>query len=168
MVSEYKDWNDVDQALRRMGEIDIRLNKLEGEQTLKVNEVKAEYDLKAEGLKAERHILEEQITLFAESRKEEFAKVRSKDLTFGVVAYRIVSKVVVKSKAATVAALEALHLDSYLRIIKEPDKEAMTGLDAATLAKVGSSLKTEDKLRIEPNIERIKDPVAQRIGKEAA
>jgi phage host-nuclease inhibitor protein Gam len=156
-VSEYKDWNEVDNALRRMGEIDIRLAKLEGEMTLKVNEIKAEYDVKAEGLRVQRKALEEQITLFAEFRKEEFAKIRSKDLTFGVVAYRIVSKVVVKSKAATVAALEALHLDSYLRVIKEPDKEAMTGLDAGTLAKVGASLKTEDKLRIEPNIERIKE-----------
>jgi len=156
-ASSYTDWNEVDQGLRRMGEIDIRLARLEGEMTLKVNEIRADYDIKAEGLKAERKAVEEQISLFADARKDEFAKTRSKELTFGTVAYRIVHKVAIRSKAATVAALEALGLDSYLRIIKEPDKDAMTGLDAGTLAKVGATLKTDDKLRIEPNLERIAD-----------
>lgn len=155
--SKYSDWNDVDQGLRRMGEIDIRLTRLEGEMTIKINAIRAEYDAKAEGLKAERKTIEDQIGLFADARKEEFAKVRSKELTFGTVAYRIIHKVLIRNKAATIAALEALGLDSYLRIIKEPDKEAMTGLDAGTLAKVGASLKTDDKLRIEPNLERIAD-----------
>ena len=156
-TSDYTDWNEVDSALRRIGEINIKLQKLEGEMTLKVNEIKAEYDVKAEGLKAERKAIEENITLFAEARKQEFAKVRSKDLTFGTIAYRVVTRVVLKSKAATVAALKALGLVQYLRIIEEPDKEAMSGLDATTLAKVGASLKTEDKLRIEPNMEKIEE-----------
>ncbi len=159
-VSEYTNWEEVDQALRRMGEIDIRLTKIEGDMTLKINEIRAEYDTKAEGLKAERKAIEEQITLFAEAHKEEFAKNRSKDLTFGVVAFRIVHKVVVRSKAACLAALKALGLVQYIRTIEEPDKEAMSGLDAGTLAKVGATLKTEDKLRIEPNIERIKEKEA--------
>ncbi|NLT22581.1 MAG: host-nuclease inhibitor protein Gam [Syntrophorhabdus sp.] len=159
-TSDYTDWPEVDGALRRMGEIDIKLQKLEGEMTLKINEIKAEYDVKAEGLKAEHKAIEENITLFAESRKQEFARVRSKDLTFGVVAYRVVTKVVLKSKAATVAALKALGLVQYLRIIEEPDKEAMSGLDATTLAKCGATLKTEDKLRIEPNMEKIKEKEA--------
>lgn len=159
-TSDYTDWNEVDGALRRMGEIDVRLQKLEGQMTLKINEIKADYDAKAAGLKAERKAIEENIGLFAESRKQEFAKVRSKDLTFGVVAYRVATKVVVKSKAATVAALKALGLQQYLRIVEEPDKEAMSGLDATTLAKVGATLKTEDKLRIEPNMERIKEKEA--------
>lgn len=156
-TSDYTDWNEVDSALRRLGEIDIRLQKLEGDMTLKVNEIKAEYDIKSEGLKAERKAIEENITLFAEARKQEFARIRSKDLTFGIIAYRVVTKVVVKSKAATVAALKALGLVQYLRVIEEPDKEAMGGLDSSTLAKVGATMKTEDKLRIEPNIERIKE-----------
>jgi len=159
-ASDYKDWGEIDGALRRMGEIDIRLQKLEGEMTLKLNEIRAEYDTKAEGLKAERKTIEDNISLFADAHKEEFAKVRSKDLTFGVVAFRVVSKVVMKSKAATLAAMKALGLNQYIRITEEPDKEAMSGLDAGTLAKVGASLKTEDKLRIEPNIERIKEKEA--------
>lgn len=156
-TSVYNEWSDLDQGLRRMGEIDIKLAKLEGELTLKVNEIREDYDAKAEGLRAERKKITEQITAFVEDHKEEFLKTRSKELTFGTVAYRLITKVLIRSKAATVAALEALGLFAYLRVIKEPDKDAMSALDAGTLAKVGATLKTEDKLRIEPNLERIAD-----------
>jgi phage host-nuclease inhibitor protein Gam len=159
-VSDFRDWNDVDCALRRMGEIDIGLTRLEGDMTLKVNEVRAEYEKKAEGLKGERKNIEARIESFAGERKEEFTKVRTKELAFGTISFRIVHRVMVKSRKATVAALETMGLNVYLRITKEPDKEAMKTLDAGTLAKVGASLKTADQLSIEPNIERIADKEA--------
>ena len=156
----YESWNDVDQGLRRMGEIDIALAKLEGDMTLRIHRLKAEYDAKAAGMKDERKGIESSIECFAEERKEEFARARSKELTFGVVAYRVAHRIVVKSKKTTVAALEVLGLASYLRITKEPDKEAMKGLDAATLARVGASLKTDDRLHVEPDMEKIKSKEA--------
>jgi phage host-nuclease inhibitor protein Gam len=154
-TSEYQDWNEVDAGLRRMGEIDIRLAEIEGDMTLRFNEIRAEYETKAEGLRGERKNIQANIELFAGDRKGEFARARSKELTFGTVAYRIVHKVVIRSRKATVAALEALELTSYLRVTKEPDKEAMKSLDAGMLARVGVTLKTDDRLSIEPNIERI-------------
>jgi phage host-nuclease inhibitor protein Gam len=155
-TSIYNEWNDLDQGIRRMGEIDIKLTRLEGDLTLKLNEIREDYDAKAEGLRVERKNIEGQITVFADAHKNEFMKTRSKELTFGTIAYRIVHRVAIRSKAATVAALEALGLDSYLRIIKEPDKDAMAGLEAGTLAKVGASLKTEDKIQIKPALDKIR------------
>lgn len=154
-----KGWDEVDSVLRRMGEIDIALAKVEGDMTLRINQIKAEADAKAEGLKAERKTLEEDITLFAEERKGEFAKNRTRELTFGVVAFRVTRKIVIKSKAACLAAMHALGLESYVRRIEEPDKEAMEGLDDATLAKVGASRKVADNIRIEPSMEKIKEAV---------
>ena len=154
-ISEYQDWNEVDAGLRRMGEIDIRLEEIEGDMTLRLNEISAEYEAKAEGLRGERKKIQTNIELFAGDRKGEFASVRSKELTFGTVAYRIVHRVVVRSRKVTVAALEAMELTSCLRITKEPDKEAMKSLGTGTLARVGAALKTNDRLSIEPNIERI-------------
>ena len=97
-IKEYRDWQDVDNALRRMGEIDIKLSDLEGKMTLKINEIREEFDTKAEGLKAERKKLEAEITAFVEIRKDEFLKTRSRELTFGVVAYRLVTKVVIRAR----------------------------------------------------------------------
>jgi phage host-nuclease inhibitor protein Gam len=150
-------WDEVDQKLRRMGEIDIATERIEGEMTLRINEIRAYYEEEAEILKAERQALEDAINVFADDHKEEFTKTRSKDLTFGFVAYRIVKKIVIRSNEACVAALRALKLDQYIRIVEEPNKEAMADLDDNQLAKVGAKRKVDDKFRIEPNIERIKE-----------
>ena len=148
-------WEEVDQKLRRMGEIQIALEKIEGDMTLRINEIKENYEPEAEALKAERQTLEEAISSFSELHKDEFTKTRSKDLTFGYVAYRVVRKIVIRSNDACVAALRALRLNQYIRTIYEPNKEAMADLDDNQLAKVGAKRKVEDKFRVEPNIERI-------------
>lgn len=150
-------WENVDTLLRRMGEIDISISKIEGDMTLKINEIKADADKKSESLRKEYDEIEEAITQFCEEHKQEFTKQRSKELTFGLVAYRVVTKIAIKSKEACLAAMHALKLDSYIRVVEEPDKLAMEGLDDAVLAKVGAKRKTEDKLRIEPNLERLKE-----------
>ena len=150
-------WENVDTLLRRMGEIDIVISKIEGEMTLKINVIKAEADSKSESLRKEYDQIDDAITAFCEEHKQDFTKQRSKELTFGLVAYRVVTKIVIKSKEACLAAMHALKLDSYIRVIEEPDKLAMEGLDDAVLAKVGVKRKTEDKLRIEPNLERLKE-----------
>lgn len=156
-VKRLDGWDHVDLSLRRMGEIDIAVEKIQGDLTIKVNELKGQAELKAEGLKKERLELEESITLFCEENKEEFAKKRSRELTFGVVAYKVTTKIVIRSVKACVAAMEALGLEKYLRVEKKPDKELMLNLDDQQLAKVGASKKTEDLLRIEPAMEKIKE-----------
>lgn len=149
-------WDEVDQKLRRIGEIQIALEKIEGDMTLRINDIRQDYEQESETLKTERQELENSITSFSEFHKDEFAKTRSKDLTFGYVAYRVVRKIVIRSNEACVAALRALKLDQYIRTVEEPNKEAMADLEDNQLAKVGAKRKVEDKFRIEPNIERIK------------
>jgi len=151
------DWDQADICLRRMGEIDIAVEKIQGDMTLKINEIKEAAATRAEGLKVERAALEYQITQFCEGNKTDFAKKRTKELTFGVIAFKVTTKIVIRAKKACVAAMEALGLQQYLRITKEPDKDLMLGLDDQVLAKVGASKKIEDKLRIEPAIEKIKE-----------
>ncbi len=150
-------WEEVDQYLRRIGEIDIAIAMIEGNMTLQINEIRAKYEAEAEPLRHERLTLEAAIAAFVEDHKEEFAKTRSKELTFGVVAFRIVKKIVIRSIKATIAAMHALHLEQYIRTIEEPDKELMADLDDNTLSKIGAVRKVEDRLRIEPNLEKIKE-----------
>lgn len=155
--SKYANWEEVNLAVRRMGEIDIQVSRLQGEMTLKVNEIKSKYDAKSQGLLAERKEIEKEITLFTDTCKDEFTKTRHKELTFGKIAYKVTSKILIKSKDACLSALKALKMTDYIRIKEEPDKEAMVNLDQVTLAKVGASIKVEDKLRIEPNLETLKE-----------
>jgi len=150
-------WDEVDLRLRRIGEIQIALEKIEGDMTLRINDIRQDYEESAETFKSERRDLEEAITSFSEMHKDEFTKTRSKELNFGLVAYRVVRKIMIRSNEACVAALRALKLDQYIRVTEEPNKEAMADLEDNQLAKVGAKRKVEDKFRIEPNIERIKE-----------
>lgn len=156
-VPELKDWTEVDGSLRRLGEIDIEIEKQDGKLTLDVNELKEKYQIRVAPLQAERKMLESGITAFAESRKDEFAKVRSRQFNFGEISYRITQKIVIRSIDGVVAAMKALGLTSFLRIEEKPDKERMSVLSDQDLAKIGASRQTEDKLTITPNIDRIKE-----------
>lgn len=148
-------WEQVDDLLRRLGEVEIRKNKLEGELTIRVNEVKEQYKEKIDPLIAEADAIRAAITAFAENAKDDFLKTRTKQLNFGVVAYRVTEKILIRSKEACVAALKALGLTQYIRTIEEPDKEALRDMDDKQLAKVGATRKIDDSLRIEPNLEKI-------------
>lgn len=152
-----KNWDQVDEGLRRLGEIEIELGKIEGELTIKVNKAKEDADIFARGLKKEKKSLEVGISDFCDENKNAFLKKRSRDLTYGIVAYKTTKKIIIRSNKACVAAMEALKMEKYLRIEKKPDKELMLELDDGILAKIGASKKIEDRIRIEPAIEKIKD-----------
>ncbi|MEW5804331.1 MAG: host-nuclease inhibitor Gam family protein [bacterium] len=156
-----KDWPEVDQALRRMGEIEIALLDIEGAMNLQISKVKEEAVNQASALKAEYKALEKKITSFCGGRKEEFAKNRTKTLNFGTVAYRVVKKISIASMESCIAALKALGLDSCIKKTEKINKEAMEALDDNTLVKCGAERKTTDTLKIEPNLEKLRTPVEE-------
>lgn len=148
-------WDEVNKALKELGEKKIKAENLEGEQTIKINEIKADYDLKAGVIQAEIKAIEENIELFCEANKQEFLDQRTKKMTFGSVGYRLAESLKVKNVKATIAAIKKLDLLSYLRVKEEPDKEALKGLDDSTLTKIGVERKRVDKISIEPNYEEL-------------
>ncbi len=156
-TTDFLTWEEINGALRRLGEIDIAIGRIEGNVTLQINEIKAKADIEAEALLTERKTIEQKIETYCQTHKDEFAKKRSRELTFGTVAFKVTTRIVVKAAKACVAAMEALGLDTYLKVKKSPDKEKMLGLDDQTLAKIGAYKRTADKLRIEPNIEKIRE-----------
>lgn len=154
-------WEQVDDALRRMGEIEIAVTKIGADATLKINEIKDEAKTKAAGLESERKHLEKIVTLFAESRKAEFAKKRSKELNFGTVGYRLVQKVSMpRDKEKVAALLKSLIAYGHGDCIvyeEKPDKDKIAALADDTIAKLGLKRSTEDSFRIQPKIEKVQE-----------
>jgi phage host-nuclease inhibitor protein Gam len=150
-------WDDVNDALRRLGEIEIARQEFEGRMTLEINETRARYAENFERMAREQAGIEANIAGFVEENKAEFLKTRSRTLDFGTVAFRVVKKIVLRNTKAVVAAIRALGWVQYLRVKEEPDKEALNGLSDTELARIGVTRKIEDKLRIEPNIERLQE-----------
>ena len=158
---ELGSWDEVDGAIRRMGEIDITMERISGEATMKINEIKEDAKVRTSGLAAERKGLEKAVEAFCETNKSEFSKKRSKVLNFGSIGYRIVSKVTVprdKSKvAALIKALKAFSLFECIRTEEKPDRDRIAELDDATIAKLGLQRSVKDSFRVQPDMEVISD-----------
>lgn len=137
-------WDDVDQCLAEIGGIDRELGLIEAGQQESIDQIKAVTKAAAEPLQTRKAALEALVQQYAEANRGEFAKVKSKVLTFGSVGFRLSTKVVIKRVADTLQALKDLGLAACVRTKEEPDKEAMKNLPLETLAAVGASLRTED------------------------
>jgi len=154
-------WNDVDEAIKRMGELDIAMERIQGDATIRINEVKNEAKRKAAPLSEERKKLEKAVQAFCEAHKDEFAKRRSKALNFGTIGYRLVRSVAVprdKDKvAALIKSLKAFGLQGCIKIEEKPDRDKIAEQDDATIAKLGLKRTVKDNFRVQPDMERIQD-----------
>lgn len=154
--STLKSWDEVDISIKELAELNIRKTRLEGEQTLQINEIKKDTAEKAKGIDLRIKELEKDIERFTETHKEEFAKKRNKKLNHGTISYKIVKRVCCSCVAEAIKALKALNLDFCIRTKHELDKDRIIAeVDESTLLKAGITIKKEDKLRIEPNYEKI-------------
>ena len=148
-------WDEVDNRLRRLGELQIQKSKLEGNLQTKINELKADYTTQSTIIANEAKQIETDITRFCDAHKDEFLNKRNKKLNFGVVAYRLSEKVIFSSVDAVIKSIKALNLEFVLRIKEEIDKEKIKSLDKHTLTKIGVKIETKDKISIEPDIVKL-------------
>lgn len=149
--SEYKTWDEVDNALKELGELQIQKEKIEGEQTLKINQIKDELLQKASGLDEKITKLKKEIERFAEEHRADFSQKRSKTLNFGKIFFRYTESISTKCVETAIRSLKALNLDAFIRVKEELDKEQLKTLDGKTLARCGITLKQLDKITIEPD-----------------
>lgn len=157
-------WDDVDQALRRLGEIEAAVDRINGDALVRINEVKEEAKTRAVDLTKEKFALEKAVQAFCEERKAEFAKVRHKKLTFGEIGYRLVRSVPVpraKDKvAALLKALRAFGCQECIQVEEKPIREQIEKLDDATIAKLGLKRSVADSFRIVPDTTAIQEDAA--------
>jgi len=154
-------WDQVDASIKRLGELEITLANIEGDITLKINDLKEAAKDQAKPFTEEAAALSKQIAAFCELNKAEFSTVRSKDLVFGKVAYRIVKSVSIprgKEKLeALIKSIKSFGFTKCIKLKEDVDKDALAELDDAELVKLGVTRTIKDSLRIEPNIEKIRE-----------
>lgn len=153
----FETWDDVDHALKEIGEIDRDLALIEASQNETIDKIKADSKEKAAPLMDRKSGLELAMKEFCESNRSEFTRLKTRQLTFGSVGFRISTKVMIKKIADTLQALKDHGLTHCIRIREEPDKEVMKSLSSETLAEVGASLKTENAFGYEINLERLRE-----------
>jgi hypothetical protein len=68
------------------------------------------------------------------------------------------------AQKTTVALLEKLRLDRYIRIEKQPDKEAMGDMDDESLAQMDAVRKTKDDFFCEADREEVNKDLVRQAG----
>lgn len=148
-------WDDVDRCLAEIGRIDRELGLIEAGQQESIDQIKAATKLAAEPLQNKKLGLELAIKDYAEANRAEFAKVKSRELTFGIIGFRLSTSVVIKRVADTLQALKDLGLTGCIRTKEELDKDAMRNLPLETLHNVGASLRQVDAFGYEIKREEV-------------
>lgn len=148
-------YDDADQVLRKIGEINRRIEAIEATANDAIDRAKQEAKRACEPHKALRADLERQLKEFAHAHRADFAERRSRELVFGTLSFRRSTSIVIKSIGDTLAALKSLGLSQCIRTVEECDKEAMRELSTETLASVGAALKETDSFGYEVKVEDI-------------
>ena len=148
-------WDDVDATLAEIGRADRELKLIEGAANEKIEEVRAAMKVSAQPVLDRKAALELAVKEYCDANRAEFAKVKTKTLTFGEVGYRTSTKIMIKRVAETLQALKDLAFTSCIRTKEEPDKEAMKALTDEQLAEIGAARKVENVFGYTINQERL-------------
>lgn len=151
ILSKYQNWNEVNDAMKRLAELNVYKNKLEADTNGRIDKIKAEVSLQVEPILKEIKELEKDIIRFAEQHKDEFTQKRTKKLQFGKISFRYTKSFKTPDVASAIKALKKFALDEYLRIKEELNKEALAKVDVKTLAKCNIFVTYKDKITIEPD-----------------
>lgn len=156
VLTTLQTWDEVNEAMRRLGELSIEKQKAEGEATIQINEIKAHAEAVANVIQEEIKKIEKDIERYAKENKEAFAKTRNKKLNFGRISFKATKSVSCPFTESAIKILKQFGLDNCIRTKEELDKEAIKELDKNTqvvsiLTKAGITIKTADKITIEPD-----------------
>lgn len=147
--------DDVNEALRSMGDYDRRIEGINADMQRRINEIKDECEGMARPLMEARAGLATQVGLWAKARYAEFKKVRTKILTFGEFGFRLSTSAKCPSSPDSVAeVIRKLRMRNMTDCIKSvPDtinKAALRTYSAEVLEAVGCELVTKDTFFCEP------------------
>lgn len=153
--TQLQSWDDVDATLAEIGRADRELKLIEGAANEKIEEVRAAMKVSAQPVLDRKAALELAVKEYCDANRTEFAKVKTKTLTFGEVGYRLSTKIMIKRVAETLQALKDLAFTTCIRTKEEPDKEIMKTLTDEQLAEVGAARKVENVFGYTINQERL-------------
>lgn len=156
---EIKNYEDVNLTLKRLAELSVALEKINGEVTLECNRIKESRASEVERLNNEKKYLEQCIAVFCEDNKGDFAEKRSKEFTFGTIGYKLTKSVTlprIKEKVEKLlVALKSYGCTKCIKYEETIDKDEIVELDDSTLVKLGLKRTIKDNFRIVPKIESL-------------
>ncbi|PAF51301.1 host-nuclease inhibitor Gam family protein [Helicobacter sp. 13S00477-4] len=158
---EIRNYEDINNALKKICECEVGIANIEGEVTLKINEIKEGVREKILELENEKNFLEQEIENFCSANKADFAEKRSKDLVFGTIGYRVSKSVSLpRAKAKVEALIDAIKKFGFRDCLiyeEKPNKDVLCELDDSSLVKLGIKRVVKDNFKIVSKIENLQN-----------
>lgn len=153
--STIQDWTEADKTLKLIGVIDQKLKAETSEMNQKITSVQEKHQPTIDSLNAEKIGLERNLQLFCEERKDEFGDKKSKELSFGTVAFRLGTGALKTLKGFTWESVKLLVEKSakfreYIITTTKINKDGLkTDLKEGELAKIGCYIAQEENFYYE-------------------
>jgi phage host-nuclease inhibitor protein Gam len=154
-----KSWDEVDDKLKRIGELGLRLEEMERSMNTTITGIKEGTKASAKPLLEEQERLSHLVREYAEENAAAFGKRKSLDLTHGKVGWRKSTSLKIKRVADTLTALKAQGMSQYIRAKESVDKEGLRDLGDHVLTMLGVQRKVDDVFFLEPDREKIREVV---------
>lgn len=151
-------WDEVNLALKRMGELTIQIRELENKKTELISDITTKFDADAAPVLSELKALNKLVEGFAIDHKDEFIDKRTKELSHGSISMRVSTSVKIISKAICLKVLKAMGKHDFIKTKEDPNKDMLVTLSDIELAKLSCEKVSKDNVTIEPKIEEIITP----------
>ena len=147
-----KSWDEVNDALREVAEIDMQIEAMEAEANRQIAAIKDALQSQAQPLLDRKDVLGRLMKEFSETRKTtDFAGRKTLSFMFGQLGFRQSTKIVVRNVKAVIEALRGKAMADCIIVEEKVSKENLAGYDDATLASVGVKRQSEDTFWYEPD-----------------
>ena len=147
------DWGHADQVVGRIGKLQSRIARLEEAATDRHNKIKEKLQADAKPLLAAIALHTNSLQRFADDRKVDFGKGKSKKLSLGIIGWRVSTSI--HTKKVTLDLVKTILPPSVRKAcvkVKETiDKNALAGLTDEQLAKIEAWRNRKDVFFAEPN-----------------
>jgi phage host-nuclease inhibitor protein Gam len=153
-VKKIESLEDANLTLKEIGLLERELESIDGDAHKQIAEIKTTAVKAGEPVRKRLADLSALLGAYAEyNRAELFKDRKTVQVSFGIFGYR--KSTTINVKKTTLNLLAKLGLDQYIRVKKEPDKEAMAAMDDETLSQVDAVRKVKDDFFCEADKEEI-------------
>lgn len=155
----FDNWEEADEALRQIGEAQRAIEAAEHRMQEKIDAAKETAGIESLPHRTAISELEQRLDAFADTKREEFAKVKTREMNFGSVGYRKSTKLTLPrggKLAELMRKLQARHMgDCIITPPAKVDKEALKKYPPSEILAVGAGLEITDNFWYECKREEI-------------
>jgi|Deesub1362B_J571_1020462.scaffolds.fasta_scaffold00591_12 phage host-nuclease inhibitor protein Gam len=138
-ITDIKTWDDVDELVKRLGEIEMDIEGKENRMTQEIEAIKAKYKPEINILHAKAKLIREELERFARQHRTDFSGKNTKILNFGKLRFKTppARLVFLKKKEEIFDELQKLGFSDCIKIKKEVIISKVKTLDDGLLQKIG-------------------------------